>query len=171
MDTNGIETSGASNNERLLAAAREDSEELLLEVFKEGNYDINFKDSLGNTALHYAVSHGSTDVLEHLLEHDDCDVDPINRLEGATPLHLAVKLEDKELRDYVFQTLIDAGADTTIKDKEGDTMLDLLSPTEDQELIRMVRKARADQNISRADIAEDDDDDEGSEGSGSEMSD
>lgn len=31
-------------DERLLAAARSDSEELLLEVFEEGNFDINFKD-------------------------------------------------------------------------------------------------------------------------------
>lgn len=31
-------------DERLLAAAREDNEEMLLEVFEEGKFDINFKD-------------------------------------------------------------------------------------------------------------------------------
>ncbi|KAI0962684.1 hypothetical protein AcW1_001450 [Taiwanofungus camphoratus] len=40
---------GASNNERLLAAARSDNEDLLLEVFEEGKFDINYKDGLGNT--------------------------------------------------------------------------------------------------------------------------
>ncbi|KAL5533883.1 hypothetical protein ACEPAG_343 [Sanghuangporus baumii] len=164
---------GASNNERLLAAAREDNEEILLEVFEEGNFDINFKDGLGNTgklqalsSLHYAVSHGSTTVLEHLLEYDGCDVDPINRLEGATPLHLALKLEDPELRLHIANSLLEAGADTTMKDKEGDTALDLLRPGDD-DIRKLIRKSQASSSVSKGDIA-DDDDDEGSEGSGSE---
>lgn len=59
------------------------------------------------------ASLGNTDVLEHILSQDNCDVDPINRLEGATPLHLALKLEDKELRHHVVESLLEAGADTT----------------------------------------------------------
>ncbi|KAH8119814.1 ankyrin repeat-containing domain protein [Phellopilus nigrolimitatus] len=156
---------GASNNERLLAAARQDNEELLLEVFNEGNFDINFKDGLGNTALHYAVSQGSTDVLEHILEHEDCDVDPINRLEGATPLHLALKMRDLELRNYIVESLLEAGADTTIKDKDGDTAVDLLRPG-DSELRTLMRKSQAGNSVSKGDIANDDDD--ADEGSGSE---
>ena len=31
-------------DERLLAAARQDNEEMLLEVFEQGDYDINFQD-------------------------------------------------------------------------------------------------------------------------------
>ena len=31
-------------DERLIAAAREDNEEMLLEVFEEGGYDINYQD-------------------------------------------------------------------------------------------------------------------------------
>ena len=58
------------------------------------------------------ASLGSTVVLEHILEHEDCDVDPINRLEAATPLHLALQLEDPELRLAVVESLLDAGADT-----------------------------------------------------------
>ena len=60
----------------------------------------------------FSVSHGSTDVLEHILSHDECDVDPINRVERATPLHLTVKIENVELRRYVIDSLLDAGADT-----------------------------------------------------------
>ena len=33
-----------SSDERLLAAARSDNEDLLLEIFEEGNFDINVKD-------------------------------------------------------------------------------------------------------------------------------
>ncbi|KAI0829022.1 ankyrin repeat-containing domain protein [Trametes gibbosa] len=103
---------GASNNERLLAAARADNEDMLLEVFEEGNFDINAQDGLGNTALHYAASHGYLEILEHILEYDGCDVDPQNRIEKATPLHLALRIEDAEVRHAVTSSLLDAGADT-----------------------------------------------------------
>ena len=58
------------------------------------------------------ASLGCTDVLEHILSHEDCDVDPVNRIEGATPLHLALQLENQELRQFVVESLLDAGADT-----------------------------------------------------------
>lgn len=59
-----------------------------------------------------SVSHQSTDVLEHILSHDECDVDPINRLDKATPLHLAVQVEDPEMRKYLVDSLLEAGANT-----------------------------------------------------------
>lgn len=58
-----------------------------------------------------SASLANLSVLEHILSHDECDVDPINRLERATPLHLAVRIEDQELRVQVFESLLDAGAD------------------------------------------------------------
>ncbi|KAJ7083355.1 ankyrin repeat-containing domain protein [Mycena belliarum] len=155
---------GASNNERLLAAARADNEDLLLEVFEEKGFDINFQDGLGNTALHNAVSNGSTDVLEHILSHDECDVDPINRIDKATPLHLAVRIDDPELRKYIVESLLEAGADTRIKDKNGETVLDIL-PADDTEIRGLIRKAQAQATISQDDVASDDED--GSAGSGS----
>lgn len=38
-----------------------------------------------------SVLNGSTDVLEHILDHDSCDPDIRNRLDGDTPLHIAVR--------------------------------------------------------------------------------
>ncbi|KAJ7045167.1 ankyrin repeat-containing domain protein [Mycena alexandri] len=156
---------GASNNERLLAAARADNEELLLEVFEQGGFDINCQDGLGNTALHNAVTHGSTDVLEHILSHEECDVDPINRIQKATPLHLAVVIEDLELRKHIVESLLDAGADTRIKDKNGETVLDLLS-NEDTEIRALIRKSQAQASVTQDDVASDGED-EGGSGSGS----
>ena len=52
-------------------------------------------------------------MLEHILSHEECDVDPINRIERATPLHLAVCLEDSELREEIVESLLDSGADYT----------------------------------------------------------
>ncbi|KAF7290134.1 Ankyrin [Mycena kentingensis (nom. inval.)] len=150
-----------------LAAARADNEEMLLEVFEQGGFDINFVDGLGNTALHYAAAGGCMDVLEHILEHAECDVDPINRLERATPLHLAARLKEPELRKAVFTSLLDAGADFKIKDQNGDTAADLL-PTEDTQIHALLRKARAQEKISMDDVANDDDDDGSGSGSGSE---
>ncbi|KAA1467859.1 ankyrin [Dentipellis sp. KUC8613] len=157
------EHTGADNNQRLLAAARDDNEELLQEVFEKGGFDINFQDGLGNTALHYAASHGSTDILESLLTHEECDVDPINRLEGATPLHLAIRLEDKDTRKYVVESLLDAGADTRIKDKNGETVLDLLT-ADDEDIKILIRKSQAQSAVSMDDVVSDDD---GVPGSGS----
>ncbi|KIM47381.1 hypothetical protein M413DRAFT_439062 [Hebeloma cylindrosporum] len=157
------EDQGASNNERVLAAARDDNEDLLLEIFGQGNFDINCQDGLGNTPLHNAVLHGSTDVLEHILSHEDCDVDPINRIDKATPLHLAVQIQHTELRLHIFDSLLEAGADTSIKDKNGETVIDLL-PTDDTKLRALIRKHQAKTSVSRDDVASDG---EGEEGSGS----
>ncbi|THH01389.1 hypothetical protein EW026_g1298 [Hermanssonia centrifuga] len=141
---------------------------MLLEIFEKGDFDINYQDGLGNTALHYAAAHGSTDVLEHILSHDECDVDPVNRVEHATPLHVAVQLEDPELRNYIVESLLEAGADTTIKDKNGDTAMDFV-PADDTTILTLIRKARAQASVSHDDIASDDDDESGSgSGSGSE---
>ncbi|KAJ7239750.1 ankyrin repeat-containing domain protein [Mycena haematopus] len=157
---------GASNNERLLAAARSDNEEMLLEVFERGGFDINFQDGVGNTALHIAVLHGSTDVLEHILSQEGCDVDPINRTQKATPLHLAVQLEDPELRTYIVSSLLEAGADTRIKDKNGDTALDYVS-ADDTEIRTLIRKSQAQASVTQEDVASDDEDGEAGSGSGS----
>ncbi|KAI0937476.1 hypothetical protein AcV5_005378 [Taiwanofungus camphoratus] len=111
------------------------------------------------------ASTGSLSVLEHILSHEDCDVDPINRLERATPLHLALRLGDSEVGKAVVESLLDAGADMTIKDRHGQTAFDLLPP-DDVETRALMRKAQAEASISHDDIAEDDDD-ELSSGSGS----
>jgi len=153
----------AQNQRRLIAAVRDDNEEMLQEVFEQGNFDINFQDGLGNTALHYAAMYGSTDVLEHILSHEDCDVDPINRLEGATPLHLAVVMVHKHLREPVVSSLLDAGADTSIKNKRGDTAIDLISRG-DTGLLSLFHKARVMASVSKDDMASDD---EGGSGSAS----
>ncbi|KAN0117952.1 Ankyrin repeat-containing domain protein [Russula decolorans] len=147
-----------THNRQLLEAARTDNVELLTEIFaKHGEYDINFQDGIGNTALHYAASHGSPEVLDRLLEHEGCDVDYINRLEGATPLHLAVKIEEPELRAYITDCLLDAGANMSIKDKDGQVPLDYV-PKDDEETRKAFRRRQVENSVSRDDIASDEDD-------------
>lgn len=50
-------------------------------------------------------------MLEHILTHEDCDVDPVNFIEKETPLHLAVRTENVDLRMHLCESLLDAGAD------------------------------------------------------------
>ena len=57
--------------------------------------------------------------MELLLGHDGCDVDLQNRLERATPLHMALQIEDEDLRKAVVEELLDAGADTTYASTTG----------------------------------------------------
>ncbi|KAL1702724.1 ankyrin repeat-containing domain protein [Schizophyllum commune] len=161
-----MSSEGASNNERLMAAARDDNVEMLEEIFKQGGFDINYQDGCYSAYIVVSVSHGSTDVLEHILSHEDCDVDPINRIEKATPLHLAVQVDHPELRKYLVESLLEAGADTRIKDKNGETALDLV-PTDDTETRALFRKAAAERSRAREEVVESDDD-EPSSGSGSE---
>ena len=56
--------------------------------------------------LHRSIIYASTTVLDHILEHDECDVDLQNKLQRDTPLHLAVKIEEngrEGLREYLGQ--------------------------------------------------------------------
>jgi len=152
------EVEGASPEQRLLAAARHDNVEEVEKIF-EGKVDINCTDGLGNTPLHNAVLYGSTEVLEHILSHEDCDVDPINRIDKATPLHLAVQLKDIETRHEIMSSLLDAGADTSIKNKKSQTAEQLLD-ARDEDGKGIFKQYRAQASISNHDIADDDDDGE-----------
>jgi len=122
--------------------------------------------------LRTRASHGSPDVLNELLEHEGCDVDYTNRLEGATPLHLAVKIEERGLRAYITDCLLDAGANMSyvrvyshafspsdsqlgtcsIKDKEGQVPLDYV-PEDDEETRNAFRRRQVENSVSRDDIA------------------
>lgn len=53
------------------------------------------------------------EALDHLLDQEGLEVDPINRMEKETPLHKAVFYANKEKEHglEVVEMLIDAGAD------------------------------------------------------------
>ena len=64
-----------------------------LDCFEESSgsileYIVNLTDSSGNTAMHYAVSHGNFDVVSILLDSKVCDINKANTA-GYTAIMLA----------------------------------------------------------------------------------
>ncbi|CAE6406924.1 unnamed protein product [Rhizoctonia solani] len=168
---------GASLNELILSAAKTDNVSLFDEIIEGVSngkpFDINHQDGLGNTALHYAARSASILVLEKILEYEHplnegeggCDVDLQNRIDGYTPLHFAVRIQDADERLAVVESLLDAGADDTIKDKHGQRAIDAV-PADDEDVRLLFRKAEADRRVDNRDISNDSDGEPGS-GSGS----
>ncbi|SJX63610.1 uncharacterized protein SRS1_14362 [Sporisorium reilianum f. sp. reilianum] len=173
-------------NKRLLHAARTDDLELLQEIISSGAFDANHSDGVGRNALHYAASSQSTQVLPEILNLE-IDVDYQDRTNADTPLHAAVNVdipdgeagkEVEEIRNWIVNELLEAGADPTIPNKDGDLPADLLaygtkSRSElGQELVARLKRGQAEMNVNASDIANDDDvaddDGEGSEGTPSE---
>lgn len=81
------------------------------------DFDINFTDTNGFTALHYAARYGS-DELCKILIHKKAKVNCINK-KNQTPLHLAA-LNNKT---YVIRLLLDSGANINAIDMAGNTPL------------------------------------------------
>lgn len=81
------------------------------------DYDVNFADTNGFTALHYAARYGS-DELCNILVNNNANVNSFNK-KGQTPLHLAA-LNNKTL---VLRVLLDNGANINAIDSAGNTAL------------------------------------------------
>ncbi|KAF9286842.1 hypothetical protein BGZ74_001215 [Mortierella antarctica] len=113
------DTEGASNDELLMAACKQDNLDILEEVLSAdaSSFDINHTDGPGNAALHYAAQYGSTGCLEILLYYDGIDVNKKNLLEGDTPLHKAAGYSDPDIALEMVQILIRGGASAKILNK------------------------------------------------------
>ncbi|KAF9402430.1 hypothetical protein BGX21_010132 [Mortierella sp. AD011] len=101
---------GASGNEILWAACKDDNLELLEEALSMEGTNVNSIDGLGNTALHYAARQGSKDCMEILLHFDGLDVNVADRLERDTPLHKAAAYGDPDKALEMVQLLVNHGA-------------------------------------------------------------
>jgi len=108
--------------ELLFASCRQHNVDLLREALSHlksseavGEFINTSRDPLGNTALHIASIRGSLDCLDLLLDQEGVEVDPVNRMEGDTPLHSAARLSTEqgaeEEAKEVIEMLLEAGAD------------------------------------------------------------
>jgi ankyrin repeat protein len=98
----------------ILEASRQGPDQTAAAI-KRGE-DLQKRDEIGNTALHWAARSGKTDVMQILLRNG-MSIDAANHL-GHTPLHLATTAAAADV-------LLEAGASTAITDNNGATPLHL----------------------------------------------
>ncbi|KAG0768849.1 hypothetical protein G6F57_002651 [Rhizopus arrhizus] len=146
---------GATDNDLMLAACRNDQDEMLEEVLKEGDFDINYTDGIGDTPCHYAAKFGALNCLEILVRVPGIDLNKKNNREGNTPLHFAVQYEDDpEIALDVVDLLLNSGADPRMKNNAGSTVRDYVPGGNDD------MKDLIDQALAGYTMGVSDDDDE-----------
>ncbi|KAL8936647.1 MAG: hypothetical protein Q9211_004091 [Gyalolechia sp. 1 TL-2023] len=132
---------GATPRELVLEACRRNNTNLLSEVLtsigspeKIADLLNNAKDGMGNHCLHIAASYGSYEVLDTLLDQENLEVDPLDRLERDTPLHKAIRYtnalpaSERALGHSIAELLIDAGADPRTRNKAKLKPVELVDP-------------------------------------------
>lgn len=144
------EHEGASPKELLIEACRRNNTDLLSETLaNKPDAEITrlLNDTttiMGNHLYHEAASQGNYEIIDLLLDQPSFECDPINRLEGDTPLHTAVRwlnAEPPAQRPFgtaLIEMMLEAGSNPRVKNKGGLTALQLVDPanTELRELIR-----------------------------------
>lgn len=72
---------------------------------------------LGNYAYHEAAANGNHEIIDVLLDQEGFECDPINKREGDTPLHSAVRwINEEGERNWEYganmvEMMIEAGSD------------------------------------------------------------
>lgn len=149
------EAEGAKPGELLIEAARRNNTDLLQEVIdsagsaeKAAILLNETKTVLGNYIYHEAALRGNYDIIDMLLDQDGFECDPINRTDGDTPLHSAVRYintlptssDNTEFASGLIEMMIDAGSDPRIRNKAQLTPAQLVDPT-NTELRRQLQDA------------------------------
>ncbi|ODQ65361.1 ankyrin [Nadsonia fulvescens var. elongata DSM 6958] len=137
---------GASPAEILVESCRRNNTELLEQVLAGVEDKAGFlnsaTDPVGNSGLHLAAANGSYECLDIILDIEGVEVDPVNRMQGETPLHSAVRYSDEEPEHgaFIVEELIEAGCDPRIKNKDGLKPVDLANP-KNEDLVNTLRGA------------------------------
>ncbi|OAQ67063.1 ankyrin repeat-containing domain-containing protein [Pochonia chlamydosporia 170] len=144
------EHEGASTKEILIEACRRNNTDLLTEIL-QGKPDAeitallnNTTTVMGNHLYHEAASRGNYEIIDLLLDQPSFECDPLNRQEGDTPLHTAIRWLNAEppaqraFGKALIEMMLEAGSNPRVKNKGGLTALQLVDPrnTELRELIQ-----------------------------------
>ncbi|XP_072019321.1 uncharacterized protein [Amphiura filiformis] len=112
---------------------------------------VNLKDGNGNTALHYSVSHGNFEIVDHLLDTDVCNVDTPNRAGYSAIMltSLATVLDSDQ--QIVVKKLFHLGDVNIRASQAGQTALMLAVSHGKLEMVKQLLEAGADVNIQDED--------------------
>ncbi|KAK3336069.1 hypothetical protein B0T19DRAFT_27410 [Cercophora scortea] len=135
------EHEGASVSELLVEACRSNNTDLLTEILSATKSEDeaaallnNTTTVMGNHLFHEAASRGNYEIIDALLDQPGFECDPINRLEGDTPLHTAIRWINSEpaaQRPFgaaLVEMMLEAGCSPRVKNKGGLTPLQLVDP-------------------------------------------
>ncbi|KAH7037580.1 uncharacterized protein B0I36DRAFT_314369 [Microdochium trichocladiopsis] len=135
------EHEGASAKEQLVEACRRNNVELLTEIIGNCRNDDeisdllnNTKSVLGNHLYHEAALQGNYEIIDMLLDQPNFECDPINRIEGDTPLHSAIRWinseppAQREFGNALVEMMLEAGSSTRVKNKAKLTPYHLVDP-------------------------------------------
>lgn len=113
-----------------------------LQTALKAGVDIHATDKNGVTALHHAVRFRSPVAVKILIEHG-ADVNCSCRRNGSTPLHRAVTQTGApgtagrgDAAKEIIKLLLNAGADTSLKNKQGKKPADYVTDPEVLELLK-----------------------------------
>lgn len=104
----------------------------------------------------------TAEIIDLLLDQDGLEVDPTNRLDGYTPLHVAVLYgeKDADVALEMVDFLLDAGADPRLRSKGGRKAIELV-PAGNKEMTELLKKAEW-KMVAGNDVVADSDDEGGS---------
>ncbi|CAJ2503761.1 Uu.00g111550.m01.CDS01 [Anthostomella pinea] len=135
------EHEGASAKEQLIEACRRNNVDLLTEIISNCKNDDEISDLLnnsktvmGNHVYHEAALQGNYEIIDMLLDQANFECDPINRAEGDTPLHSAIRWinseppAQREFGNALVEMMLEAGSSTRIKNKAKLTPYQLVDP-------------------------------------------
>ncbi|KAI1076946.1 ankyrin repeat protein [Whalleya microplaca] len=135
------EHEGASVKEQLVEACRRNNVDLLSEIIAKCKSDDeisallnNTTSVLGNHLYHEAALQGNYEVIDMLLDQPNFECDPLNRVEGDTPLHSAIRWinseppAQREFGNALVEMMLEAGSSARVKNKARLTPLQLVDP-------------------------------------------
>ena len=115
----------------------------LLKWLLANGLDINSRTKTGDTALHLAVEVTALDCLKELLSHK-ADMELRDYVEELTPFMKAVQLK----QITIVKLLANNGANINIKDKEGNTALQIAIDLQQTSLVDFLIESKADIKVS-----------------------
>lgn len=126
-----------------LIHAIKEKKSYFMDMLIKGGADVNLEDKKEKTALHYAVTRKSLEIVKLLTDAYKADANKKDK-EGKTPLFYAVINESKEIVEHLVKK---TRANVNLTDKEGKTPLFYALQTKNDEIFNLLLLAGAKINL------------------------